>query len=138
MLISDQVINWTLSDRRRRVIVGVGVAYGTDPERVLEILREVAQQNETVLDDPEPGAVFLGFGDSSLDFELRCWIPRYEEGFAMRSELWVTIYRKLREAGIEIPFPQRDLHVRSVDAPAREALVAVRRGDGPREKEPGS
>ena len=136
MLISDQVINWTLSDRRRRVTVGVGVAYGTDPEQVLEILREAAQENETVQDEPKPLAVFVGFGASSLDFELRCWIPRYEEGFSMRSELWVAINRKLREAGIEIPFPQRDLHLRSVDAPAREALRAVRRGDDPADEEP--
>jgi small-conductance mechanosensitive channel len=122
MLISDQVTNWTLSDRRRRVIVGVGVAYGTDPERVLEILRDVAAENETVLQDPGPLTVFLGFGDSSLDFELRCWIPRYEEGFTMRSNLWVAINAKLREAGIEIPFPQRDLHLRSVDGDAARRL----------------
>ena len=138
MLISDQVTNWTLSDRRRRVIVGVGVAYGTDPEQVLEILREVAQENETVQDDPAPLTVFQGFGDSSLAFELRCWIPRYEEGFTMRSQLWVAINRKLREAGIEIPFPQRDLHLRSVDKPAREALGVARRGDDSPETESGS
>jgi len=136
MLISDQVINWTLSDRRRRVSVGVGVAYGTDPEQVLEILRQVAQENETVQDDPAPLALFTGFGDSSLDFELRCWIPRYEEGFSVRSQLWVAINRKLAEAGIEIPFPQRDLHLRSVDEPATKALGALRRGDDPAAKKP--
>jgi small-conductance mechanosensitive channel len=135
MLISDQVINWTLSDRRRRVTVGAGVAYGTDPERVLEILREVARENETVLDEPAPLAIFLGFGDSSLDFELRCWIPRYEEGFSMRSELWVAIHRRLREEGIEIPFPQRDLHLRSVHEPARQALGTLRRGDDSADEE---
>ena len=113
----------------------MGGAYGTDPEQVLEILREVAQENETVLEDPAPLTVFQGFGDSSLAFELRCWIPRYEEGFTVRSQLWVAINRKLREAGIEIPFPQRDLHLRSVDKPAREALGAVRRGDDSAETE---
>ncbi len=92
----------------------------------------------TVLDDPEPLTVFQGFGDSSLDFELRCWIPRYEEGFTMRSQLWVAINRKLAEAGIEIPFPQRDLHLRSVDEPAREALGTARRGDASPETESGS
>jgi small-conductance mechanosensitive channel len=138
MLISDQVINWTLSDRRRRVVVGVGVAYGTDPEQVLEILREVAQENETVQDDPAPLAIFMGFGDSSLDFELRCWIPRYEEGFSMRSQLWVAINRKLAEAGIEIPFPQRDLHLRSVDTPASGALSALRRSGDSADKKSGS
>ena len=122
MLISDQVINWTLSDRRRRVAVSVGVAYGTDPERVLAILREVAAENATVLADPTPQALFTGFGESSLDFELRCWIPRYEEWLAMRSELWVAIHRKLRDAAIEIPFPQRDLHLRSIDPEAAKRL----------------
>jgi len=138
MLISDQVVNWTLSDRRRRVVVGVGVAYGTDPERVLELLREVAAENETVLDEPAPLVVFTGFGDSSLNFEMRCWIPRYEEGFSMRSALWVAINARLRDAGIEIPFPQRDLHLRSVDAPAREAFEGMAaRGDSDAERSAG-
>ena len=124
-LISSPVINWTLSDRRRRLIVDIGVKYGTDPERVLAILSEVAGENPNVLEEPAPLAVFLGFGDSSLDFQLRCWIPRYEEGFGMRTELRVTIYAKLNAAGIEIPFPQRDLHLRSVDGDAARTL----RGD---------
>ena len=125
MLISNQVINWTLSDRRRRVIIEIGVKYGTDPERVLQILREVAAENDTVLNDPEPLVIFRGFGDSSLNFELRCWIPRYEEGFSMRTALRVAIYAQLNAAGIEIPFPQRDLHLRSVDGDAARTL----RGD---------
>jgi small-conductance mechanosensitive channel len=130
MLVSDQVVNWTLSDRRRRVTVEVGVAYGTDPERMLEILRDVAEENRTVLDDPAPEAVFKGFGPSALDFALSCWIPRFEEGFSVRSALAIAICRKLREAGIEIPFPQQDLHLRSVDAPARDTLAALGRGGG--------
>jgi small-conductance mechanosensitive channel len=125
MLISSPVINWTLSDRRRRLIVDIGVRYGTDPEQVLAILAEVAAANENVLDSPEPLTIFLGFGDSSLDFQLRCWIPRYEEGFGMRTQLRVAIYAKLNAAGIEIPFPQRDLHLRSVDGGAARTL----RGD---------
>ncbi|MGI9591779.1 MAG: mechanosensitive ion channel family protein, partial [Myxococcota bacterium] len=125
MLISNQVTNWTLSDRRRRVIIEAGVKYGTDPEQVLTILREAAAESENVLDDPEPLVIFRGFGDSSLNFELRCWIPRYEEGFSMRTALRVAIYAKLNAAGIEIPFPQRDLHLRSVDGDAARTL----RGD---------
>jgi len=125
MLISNQVINWTLSDRRRRLAVDIGVKYGSDPEQVLEILQVVAAENETVLADPAPLVIFLGFGDSSLDFQLRCWIPRYEEGFSMRTQLRVAIYNKLAAAGIEIPFPQRDLHLRSVDGDAARTL----RGD---------
>jgi small-conductance mechanosensitive channel len=125
-LISNELINWTLSDRRRRVETGVGVAYGTDPETVLELLLEVAQEHPEVLSDPEPSALFLGFGDSSLDFELRAWTPAFDDWFRVRSELSVAINRALADAGIEIPFPQRDLHLRSVDQEAGDALGAPR------------
>jgi small-conductance mechanosensitive channel len=74
-----------------------------------------------VLDDPEPLAIFVGFGESSLDFELRCWIPRFEEGLVIETALRVGICARLRAAGIEIPFPQRDLHLRSVAGAAHEA-----------------
>jgi len=113
-LISENVVNWTLSDRLRRIEVRVGVAYGTDPERVLEILRRVASENAAVLKFPEPTALFQGFGDSSLDFLLWAWTSRFEEGLGIQSELSVQICAALAEAGIEIPFPQRDLHLRSV------------------------
>jgi small-conductance mechanosensitive channel len=113
-LISDQVVNWTLSDRQRRVDVPVGVAYGTDPERVLELLDRVAREQAGVLEHPAPRALFLGFGDSSLDFELRAWTPHFESYMATHSDLAVAIYRAFEEAGISIPFPQRDLHVKSL------------------------
>jgi small-conductance mechanosensitive channel len=114
-LISEPVVNWTLSDRRRRLDLKVGVAYGTDPEVVLELLQGVANAHSTVLEEPKAEALFLEFGDSSLDFRLRVWIPRFEEGFTIRSQLSVAINAALRDAGIQIPFPQRDLHVRSVE-----------------------
>jgi len=112
-LISSEVINWTLSDDRRRMEIPVGVAYGTDPQTVLELLLGIARAHPEVLSDPEPAAVFAGFGDSSLDFELRAWTT----GDIVRipSELRVSVNRALAEAGIEIPFPQRDLHLRSLD-----------------------
>jgi small-conductance mechanosensitive channel len=121
-LVSDQVINWTLSDRRRRIDVDVGVAYGTDATRVLELLLDIARANATTLDTPEPQALFLGFGDSSLDFRLRVWIPRFEEGLSVKSELAVAIQAALDQAGIEVPFPQRDLHLRSIDPDATRSL----------------
>ena len=114
-LISQQVTNWTLSDRHRRVEVKVGVAYGTDPERVLGILREVADAHPDVLGMPEPQTLFEGFGDSSLDFRLRVWIRDFERGLPVRSELSVALNAALAAAGITIPFPQRDLHV--IDVP---------------------
>jgi potassium-dependent mechanosensitive channel len=126
-LISSEVINWTLSDDRRRMEIPVGVAYGTAPEEVLELLLGVARAHPEVLADPEPVALFTGFGDSSLDFELRAWTTG--DIVIIPSELRVAINRALAEAGIEIPFPQRDLHLRSV-APA----AADRLGTGERSR----
>jgi small-conductance mechanosensitive channel len=114
-LIAEPVVNWTLSDRRRRLDLKVGVAYGTDPEAVLELLQGIGEAHSAVLETPEVQALFLEFGDSSLNFRLRVWIPRFEEGFTIRSQLSVAINAALRDAGIQIPFPQRDLHVRSVE-----------------------
>lgn len=109
-LISEVVTNWTLSDRLRRIDVNVGVAYGTDPERVLELLRQVATNHALVLTEPPAVALFLAFGESSLDFELRVWTSRFNEWVRIRSELNVAVNAALRDANIEIPFPQRSLH----------------------------
>ena len=113
-LISNRVTNWTLSDPIRRVDIPVGVAYGTEPERVLTILREVAHAHEKVKPSPAPEALFRGFGSSSLDFEIRVWL-HFDDWYRVLSEINVAINRALTENNIEIPFPQRDLHVRSVD-----------------------
>ena len=121
-LIAQEVTNWTLSDRRRRVEVGVGVAYGTDPEQVLEALLSVARGNDDILPYPEPQAVFLEFGDSSLNFALRAWTRTFEDHFRVKSDLTVMTNAALVEAGIQIPFPQRDLHLRSVDGNAALAF----------------
>ncbi len=112
-LISKQVVNWTLSNRQRRVEIEVGVAYGTDPQRVIDLLLEVAEANPRVDTDPEPTAVFTGFGDSSLNFQLRCWVTHFEEGVKLGSDLRVHVDQALKREGITIPFPQRDLHIRS-------------------------
>jgi len=113
-LISDQMINWTRSDSNRRMDIRVGVAYGTDPEKVLAILEQVANEHKMVDKKLTPRAYFIGFGDSSLDFRLLAW-TEIDHRLPVESELNVTINKKLAEAGIEIPFPQRDLHIRSDD-----------------------
>ena len=117
-LISEQVTNWTLSSNMARMVLPVGVAYGSDVAAVLRILLEVAEANPMVLGDPAPSPVFTGFGESSLDFELRVWLDNPGNLIASRSELGMEIDRQFREAGVEIPFPQRDLHLRSVDLAA--------------------
>ena len=113
-LISNHMINWTLTDYLRRMDMRVGVAYGTDPEVVLEILKSVAEEHDKVRKKPAPSAFFLGFGDSSLDFRMLAW-TNIDGRLTVESEINVTINNKLKEAGIEIPFPQRDLHIRSDD-----------------------
>ncbi len=113
-LISNHMINWTLTDYLRRMDIRVGVAYGTDPEVVLEILISVAEEHEKVRKDPKPSAFFLGFGESSLDFRMLAW-TNIDGRLTVESELNVSINSRLKEAGIEIPFPQRDLHIRSDD-----------------------
>jgi small-conductance mechanosensitive channel len=114
-LLDSNVINWTHSDRRRRLKVAVGVAYGTDVARVMELLLEVGRNQPQVLKNPEPDVLFVGFGESSLDFELRVWVGQFQDGAATRSAVTVEVNRVLQENSIEIPFPQRDLHLRSVD-----------------------
>jgi potassium-dependent mechanosensitive channel len=123
-LISNQVINWTLSSPWRRVDIPIGVAYGTDPERVLKLLVGVAKAHPGVLLEREPEAFFLGFGDSTLRFELRFWSARQDTWFQLQSVVTVAVAKALRDADIEIPFPQRDLHLRSVDVSLKEQLAA--------------
>jgi potassium-dependent mechanosensitive channel len=111
-LVSEKVANWTLSDRLRRLDVAVGVAYGTSPDQVMDILRGVARAHKEVLLEPEPVALFLGFGDSALRFELRAWTGRFDLWVVTQSELTVAVYQALRGAGIDIPFPQREVRLR--------------------------
>jgi len=121
-LVADEVINWTLSDKHRRIELEVGAAYGSDPRRVLSLLMDVAASNKDVLEKPLPTAFFLGFGDNALNFSLRCWVDSFEDGLRVRSELALAVYDAMKEAGIEIPFPQRDVHVRSIDGGLFEKL----------------
>ncbi|MEN8226802.1 MAG: mechanosensitive ion channel domain-containing protein [Bacteroidota bacterium] len=111
-LISNQLINWTLSDSSRRMDIRLGVAYGTDPDFVIDIMQKAAGAHEMVSNRPFPKAYFLGFGDSSLDFRLLAWTD-IDHRLSVESELYLTVNKELTEAGIEIPFPQTDLHIRS-------------------------
>jgi small-conductance mechanosensitive channel len=111
-LISNQMINWTKSDNNRRMDIRVGVAYGTDPEEVLKLMEETAAEFTEVRKSPAPRGYFLEFGESSLDFRLLAWV-HLDIRLEVESDLKVAINRKLKEAGIQVPFPQRDLHIRS-------------------------
>jgi len=114
-LINGEVINWTLSNRRARLQIPVGVAYGSDVPLVIETLTACGKENPWVAKTPEPQVLFLSFGESSLEFELRVWVIDVDQRLNVRSQIHQEIDRRFREANIEIAFPQRDLHLRSVD-----------------------
>lgn len=112
--ITNTVINWSHGDLRVRIRLPVGVAYGTEPRKLEKLLLEVALAHPKVLREPGPAVFFLGFGDNSLNFELGVWTTEMTfQPRRFRSELYFAMEQKLRENQIEIPFPQRDLHLRS-------------------------
>ncbi|NLC69786.1 MAG: mechanosensitive ion channel, partial [Desulfuromonadaceae bacterium] len=126
-LVSEPVFNWTLSSYTARCIITVRVAYGTDIAKVMQILEVIGKGHPEVLTDPPPSALFIGFGESSLDFELRVWVASINNRLGVKSDLGTTIALRFQEEGIEIPFPQRDLHLRSVDENAGRLLAGKNR-----------
>lgn len=114
-LASEQIVNLTLNDRVVRFSFPVGVAYGSDADQVREVLLQVARAHPDILDEPAPAVLFRRFGDSALEFELRAFSrTRVGAPEILRSEINFAMWRALKEAGIQIPFPQRDLHLRTV------------------------
>ncbi len=115
--ITGSLINWTLTDPVSRIVVPVGVAYGSDTKLVHELLLRCAKESDQVLAEPAPTAIFRRFGESSLDFELRIFIPHRDRWPHVTNEIHMSIDAAFRAAGIEIAFPQRDVHIRT-GAPA--------------------
>jgi small-conductance mechanosensitive channel len=112
--INGQVINWShAGDTRVRLRLEIGVSYGSDPHLVSKLILEAAAEEPSVLKDPEPNVTFKGFGESSLDFQLRAWTTEltHRPG-VFRSHLYFRVWDKFKAHGVEIPFPQRDLHVK--------------------------
>ncbi len=108
--ITGKFLNWTLSNVINRILIRVGVAYGTDPDRVRELIIGVIRELPDVLNEPGPIVTFDGFGDSSLDFTVCCYLPGLEKRWETIHEMHSGINRAFKRAGIEIPFPQRDVH----------------------------
>lgn len=112
--ISTKVINWSYTDRNIRFKIPVGVSYNEDPVKIKNLLLEVAEENQVVLKHPKPDVLFSEFADSSLNFELRVWTREYiNKPNILKSDLYFEIFRKFKENNIEIPFPQRDLHIKN-------------------------
>jgi len=114
MLITNEVINWSYSNRNVRLKIPVSISYDNDPEQALALLAEAARANPRVLADPVPTTRLMAFGDSGIQLELRVWIQDPEAGLgSVRSDINLAIWRAFKDAGIVIPYPQRDLHIRS-------------------------
>jgi small-conductance mechanosensitive channel len=117
-LITTEVINWSYSDEQVRIKLPVQISYADDPEAAMEVLTQAAQTSQRVLQDPPPAARLMGFGDSGIDLELRVWISDPQLGVNnVRSELNIAIWKGFKAAGITIPYPQQDLHVKELPAP---------------------
>lgn len=125
-LISDEVINWTLTDQQRRIEINVGVAYGTDPEQVIELLTKAVSSHTDVMTEPSPQTLFIGFGDNALEFQVRTWTSQYDRWQVIKSDLTVAVNTALRDANISIPFPQRDLHLQSISDEAVKTALGNR------------
>lgn len=126
-LLSDKLTNWTMLDRSRRIEISIGLAYGTEPRQAIALLDSVARQTPGVATEPAPAVLFMGVGASALDFSVRAWTYDFDRWIDIRSDLLTRMYGALRDAGIEIPFPQQDVHLRSVSADAGLALAADRK-----------
>jgi small-conductance mechanosensitive channel len=111
--VSSKVINWSHGDPKIRLEIEVGVSYNSDLDTVLRVLKEVASENREVLDNPKPDVLLWEFGDSAWIMMLRVWIDNPKRHPLVRSDINCAIVRSFRNNGIEIPFPQRDLHFRS-------------------------
>jgi potassium efflux system protein len=126
--ITTSVTNWTFSDQLRRIDLPVGVNYGAAPRAVIELLEKTAQEHDAVLKNPPPKGLFMGYGDSSINFELRAWTDQSSNWAAIRSELATAVYDAVYAAGMGFPFPQREVRVLG-DSAAPKA-VAARSGGG--------
>jgi small-conductance mechanosensitive channel len=147
-LITENVVNWSYSSRNVRLRAPVGVAYNTDLPKALEVCKEAAASLDRVLKDPPPNCLITGFGDSSIDLELRFWVKDPEAGAGnIKSAVYLAVWEAFRENGIEIPFPQREVTITSVpdtmmpgsrNEPARAEAVDAEKGLVQNAPSPGS
>lgn len=114
-LITGRVTNWTLSNSTLRMIVKVGIAYGSDTDNATKIMLRTVKKIKNVQSTPEPQVLFLGFGESSLDFEIRVFLPSFAQRFPVAHDIHTQVNKALEKAGISIPFPQRDVHIVTPD-----------------------
>jgi len=112
-LVTDRVTNWTLSNRLRRLDLPIGVNYGADPKKVIELLEQAARAHPNVLTEPAPRALFMNYGDSSINFELRVWPSHFNQSAQVKNDLASAVYDAVNAAGMSFPFPQREVRLLS-------------------------
>ena len=124
LLLENRVVNWTLNSNYLRRELKIGVAYGTSPQKIIEILNEAAGRHGLVIKEPAPFAVFSNFGENSLDFTLYFWVELNDKtnGLVVDSDLRIMVEKRLTETGIGVPYPQRDIHL-SADRPIRVEIA---------------
>ncbi len=126
--ITGRLVNWTLSDAINRIDVTVGVAYGSEVEKAKEILLEIAAENPKIVEEPPPSVIFQEFGNSSLNLALRCFLKDIDSRMPTIDDLHTKINRAFEKAHITISFPQRDLHLRSIDEGLAKSLASAGNG----------
>jgi len=127
-LLTEKFTNWTLRDRGKRMDVDVGIAYGTDAALAIRVLEQATRETPKVAAEPAPAVLFLGLGDSALNFSVRAWTDEFDDSATVRSDLVTRLYTALAAAGIEVPFPQRDITVRAVTPEALRVLAPTHGG----------
>ena len=137
-LITGRIVNWTLSDSTNRLTLNVGVAYGTDTRKACQIIEQICAQHENLLVDPAPVVTFEGFGDSTLNIVIRCFLGILDNRLATIHELNTTINDRFKTEGIEIAFPQRDLHIRSLPESIRLGTQSTTADSDPLSKDSNS
>lgn len=117
-LITSEVVNWSYSDRNTRVRIPVQISYNDDPERAMALLLEAVESSPRILADPPPAARLMGFADSGIQLELRVWISDPENGIGnVRTDVNLAVWKRFKAAGITMPYPQRDVHLKSMPTP---------------------
>jgi potassium efflux system protein len=128
--VTGRLLNWSLSDQITRIVIRVGIAYGSEVQKAMRLMSEAAEENRRVLDDPKPFVAFDGFGDNALSLTLRCFVAKVDERLDAVSEIHQTIHQRFNESGISIAFPQRDVHL-DASQPLEVRLMQERRGGSP-------
>lgn len=123
MFITDRVVNWTLTDPVTRVVIPIGISYDADEAEAVRIIKQVTEESPLVLKEPGPSVFFVGFGESSLDFSLRVYVRDMDDRLPATDDIHWRIRHAFKEHNIEIPFPQRDLHIRSSSLAAGQPVI---------------